>query len=167
MKKVGVLCVSLCLPLLFLAGCGGSRASSYTQPEEDALNLAELYDAGMASFESAGVEAPVLFQETDLDYISNFYPGIQDVELEQYCFAMAPVTNAPMEIALVEVASEADAQTVIDIFQARVEERSADGAYTEEAAVWKNNARVTSRGRYVFLAVLTDDYVMPEEFVLE
>ncbi len=135
-------------------------------PDDTELDLAAVYEAGMARLAEGEVEAPFLFPESNLEYLNNFYPGILDVELKQYYFAMAPVTNAPLEIAMVEAASEADAKAVREIFRERVEQRSADSSYPEETAVWKNNARVTSRGCYVFLAVLTDDYELPEEFIL-
>ncbi len=136
-------------------------------PVEETLDLAALYETGMAHFEGGEVEAPFLFPESNLEYLNNFYPGIVDVPLKQHYFAMAPVTNAPLEIAMVEVENEDDAQTVKEIFQGRVDLLSDDSAYPEEAAAWKNNARVTSRGCYVFLAVLSDDYELPEEFILD
>ena len=55
-----------------------------------------------------GEEAPVLFPETDIEYLNQFYPGIADIELKQFSAGMAPVTNAPFEIFLVEVADGAD-----------------------------------------------------------
>lgn len=133
----------------------------------DAVDLAELYQAGMDTFAAKNQEAPVLFQETDLTYLDNFYHGIAGVELKQCCFAMAPVTNAPMEVAMVEVADSKDVQTVMEIFQARVDEMSQDNGYPENSAAWKNNAKVTSRGNYVFLAVMTDEYSIPAEFILD
>ncbi len=150
--------LSLCLGILLLSGC---------QKEPVQFDLATLYDTGMARFEGGEVEPPFLFPEANLEYLNNFYPGIMDVALTQHFFAMAPVTNAPLEIAMVEVTDKKDVSTVRDIFQARVDLMSDDTAYPEESGIWKKNARVTTRGNYVFLAVLTDDYVIPAEFILD
>ena len=80
---------------------------------------------------------------------------------------MAPVTNAPFEIILVEVANEADVQTVLDIFQARVDRESGDSTYPENAEAWMNECRITSRGNYVFLAVLMGSAEIPRQFILD
>jgi hypothetical protein len=77
------------------------------------------------------------------------------------------VTNAPFEIILVEVANEADVQTVLDIFQARVDRESGDSTYPENAEAWMNKCRITSRGNYVFLAVLMGSYEIPAQFILD
>ena len=109
----------------------------------------------------------LLMQETRLDFLEAFFPGISELKLSQHRFSMSRDTNAPLEVDLVLVRNEADVQTVIDIFQARVKARAEDSSNPEYAAVWENNARVTSRGRLVILAVLPDDYgPIPEEFLL-
>ena len=87
--------------------------------------------------------------------------------MKQIYVAMAPVTNAPMEIALVEVADDSDVAAVRDIFQERIDARANEEAYPEEAAVWKKNGIVTIRGNYIFMAVMTDDYGIPGEFILD
>jgi hypothetical protein len=54
-----------------------------------------------------------------------------------------------------------------DIFQERIDERANDETYPEESVVWKKNGIVTIRGNYIFMAVMTDDYGIPEEFILD
>ena len=102
-----------------------------------------------------------------VNYLDNFYQGLAAVELKQLYAGVAPVTNAPFEIILVEVANEADVQTVLDIFQARVDRECGDSTYPENAEAWMNNCRITSRGNYVFLAVLMGSAEIPSQFILD
>lgn len=176
-KQISACIIAFAMAGVLLTACGtaGTKTSTGDTGSTDAnstgtnetMDLEELYQKGMDTYAAKDQEAPILFPETDLAYLDNFYPGIAGVELKQYCFAMAPVTNAPMEVAMVEVTDSKDVQTVLDIFQARVDEQSQDTGYPENSAAWKNNAKVTSRGNYVFLAVMTDEYGIPEEFILD
>lgn len=134
---------------------------------DEELTLEELFQKGMDSYAEKNIEPPVLFPETDIAYLENFYPGISYANIKQIYVAMAPVTNAPMEIALVEVADGSDVAAIRDIFQERIDERANDTAYPEESAIWKKNAKVTIRGNFIFMAVMTDDYGIPEEFILD
>ena len=114
-----------------------------------------------------GDSAPILFPETDINYLENFYPGLGDIELKQLYAGVAPVTNAPFEIILVEVANEADVDTVLEIFQARVDRECGDSTYPENAEAWMNNCKITSLGCYVFLAVLMGSAEIPAQFILD
>ena len=176
MKRKYLCGLLVCLLIAFtMIGCAkedvnenetgnGNENSSVTNEE---LNLETLFQEGMDSYTAAGLEPPVLFPESDPGYLENFYPGIGNVAFEQIYVAMAPVTNAPMEIALVEVKEASDVEVIRDIFQQRIDDRANDSAYPEESAVWKNNGIVTTRGNYVFMAVMTDDYGIPEVFILD
>ena len=55
----------------------------------------------------------------------------------------------------------------LDIFQARVDGETDDTAYPENAEAWLNNCKITSRGNYVFLAVLMNPCEIPAEFILD
>ena len=52
-------------------------------------------------------------------------------------------------------------------YQARADKESGDSAYPENAEAWINNCKITSRGNYVFLAVLMDPCEIPAEFILD
>ena len=138
-----------------------------TEPPVEQLDLEALYNQGMEVLAQMGSDAPVLFPELNIDYLNCFYPGIADVEMKQFYAGVAPVTNAPFEIILVEVANEADVQTVLDLFHARADLASGDTSYPENAEAWMNNCKITSRGCYVFLAVLMDPCEVPAEFILD
>ena len=174
MKKY-LICFLMCLSLsMIFGGCSsttdkdeenGTTTNAVEVDEE--MNLEELFQKGMDSYAEKDMEPPVLFPETDTGYLESFYPGISQINMKQIYVAMAPVTNAPMEIALVEVADSSDVDTVRDIFQGRIDERANDTTYPEESGVWKKNAIVTTKGSYVFMAVMTDDYGIPGEFILD
>ena len=180
--------IILSATLLFglLAGCSGELAEASTPAVQDTtqdatepsvqetteapvtpLDLEALYNQGMEVLAQRGDKAPILFPETNIDYLNAFYPGLADIELKQFYAGVAPVTNAPFEIILVEVANEADVQTVLDIFQARVDRECGDSTYPENAEAWMNNCRITSRGNYVFLAVLMGSAEIPSQFILD
>ena len=151
--------------MLLLAGC--SAETTPTDPPVESIDLEALYYQGVAVLDQMGANAPVLFPETDVAYLDQFYPGLADVELKQLYAGVAPVTNAPFEIILVEVANEADVPTVLEIYQGRVDRESDDSAYPENAEAWMNNCKITSRGCYVFLAVLMKPCEIPAEFILD
>ena len=162
-----------------LAGCDSEPAVQETTPTEpevtgestepaaEVLDLEALYNQGMEVLAEMGDEAPILFPETNIDYLNEFYPGLADIELKQLYAGVAPVTNAPFEIVLVEVADEADVPTVLEIYQSRADRESEDTTYPENAAAWLNNCKITSRGNYVFLAVLMNNCQIPAEFILD
>ena len=179
--KIISLFLAAALMLGLLAGCGNTPAPETTPPATTAPattaapettapqlpDLETLYNQGMEVLSQMGEDAPILFPETDVNYLNNFYQGLADVELKQLYAGVAPVTNAPFEIILVEVANEADVQTVLDIFQARVDRECDDSTYPENAEAWMNKCRITSRGNYVFLAVLMGSAEIPAQFILD
>ena len=179
--KIISLFLAAALMLGLLAGCGNIPAPETTPPATTAPattaapettapqlpDLETLYNQGMEVLSQMGEDAPILFPETDVNYLNNFYQGLADVELKQLYAGVAPVTNAPFEIILVEVANEADVQTVLDIFQARVDRECDDSTYPENAEAWMNKCRITSRGNYVFLAVLMGSAEIPAQFILD
>lgn len=179
--KIISLFLAAALMLGLLAGCGNTPAPETTPPATTAPattaapettapqlpDLETLYNQGMEVLSQMGEDAPILFPETDVNYLNNFYQGLADVELKQLYAGVAPVTNAPFEIILAEVANEADVQTVLDIFQARVDRECDNSTYPENAEAWMNKCRITSRGNYVFLAVLMGSAEIPAQFILD
>lgn len=99
-------------------------------------DLETLYNQGHGSFGAMGDEAPILFLEINIDYLNEFYPGLAAIEMKQFYAGVAPVTNAPFEIILVEVADVADVRTVLEIFHARMDRESDDSTYPENAKAW-------------------------------
>ena len=169
MRIISIL-LTVTMLLCILAGCNAQPVETTpTEPEEtvELPDLETLYNQGMEVLAQMGDEAPILFPETNIDYLNQFYPGLADIELKQLYAGVAPVTNAPFEIILVEVANEADVSTVLEIFQGRVDRESGDTAYPENAEAWMNKCKITSRGNYAFLAVLMGSCEIPAEFILD
>ena len=145
-----------------------TAAPADTQAPEGPVDIEALYEAGMAKIKGEQGDELVLIPETDPEFVESLFPGLTSIDMAQYKLALSPVTNGPVEVDIVEVKNEADVQKVIDIFQARVDSLSEDTGYPENAAAWKNNSRITSRGNLVILAVLTDYYgEIPAEFILD
>ena len=144
--KIRLIAMILAVAALFgvLSGCTGKSTEQETIPilqevtEAPAVlpDLETLYNQGMEVLAQMGDEAPILFPETNIDYLNAFYPGLASVELKQLYAGVAPVTNAPFEIILVEVADAADVPTVLEIFHARMDKESGDSTYPENAEAW-------------------------------
>ena len=143
--KMRFISALLAVAVLFamLAGCTSEPA---IEAPAEQIDLEALYNQGMEVLAQMGDEAPILFPETNIDYLNEFYPGLADIELKQLYAGVAPVTNAPFEIILVEVADEADVPTMLEIFHARMDKESDDSTYPENAEAWINNCKITSRG---------------------
>ena len=181
--RVAAIILSVAMLLSVLSGCSGKAPEEETVPVLQAASevpaaepaessaalpdLETLYNQGMEVLAQMGDEAPILFPETNIDYLNEFYPGLADIEMKQFYAGVAPVTNAPFEIILVEVADEADVPVLLDIFHARMDKESDDSTYPENAEAWIRNCKITSRGCYVFLAVLMDPCEIPAEFILD
>ena len=177
MKRMISVILATILLVSMMAGCTAIPEETLpAQPQDteettltsaDMPDLETLYYQGMDVLAEMGDDAPVLFPETDINYLDQFYPGLADIELKQLYAGVAPVTNAPFEVVLVEVADEADVPTVLEIFQARADNEGGDTTYPENAAAWLNDCKITSRGCYVFLAVLMGSCEVPAEFILD
>ena len=163
-KSLTALILTAAMVLGLMAGCTSAPPETTAAPLPD---LETLYNQGMEVLAQMGDHAPVLFPETNIGYLNQFYPGLADIELKQLYAGVAPVTNAPFEIILLELADEADVPDVIEILQARVDKECGDSTYPENAEAWMNNCKITSRGCYVFLAVLMDPCEIPAEFILD
>jgi hypothetical protein len=132
--KIRLIAMILAVAALFgvLSGCTGKSTEQETIPilqevtEAPAVlpDLETLYNQGMEVLAQMGDEAPILFPETNIGYLNEFYPGLADIEMKQFYAGVAPVTNAPFEILLAEVADEADVPALLEIFHARMDRES-------------------------------------------
>ena len=145
MKKILVFALSLVLVFGALTGCGQSANSSSANVDLQAFH-ASLFEKYPEYF-TASVDAT--------EYAEMFeaaYPGLSAIETKQLLVYQPMMSFVVCELALVEVANAADVQTVKDIFQKRIDDQVAGGAfYPESVAGWTNNAHVVSNGNYVML----------------
>ena len=133
-----------------LTACGGDSSKSY--------DLQEVYQEILAAQpENTDDLSGVMFETTDQDAIEEVYPGLGAIELKQHA-----VTGF-CEIMLVEVADSKDVQSVVDIFNQRIDTASDDSFYPETAQLWAQNAQVQTEGNYVAMVALPDGYTVPEK----
>lgn len=159
MKKVMSLCLAL-LMVLCLAACGGQQ-----ETKQESVDLRAAYDEAIAVVnQELGAEAPVLLEETNMDYIGGIYVGLADIELKQGVFFLSPTTKS-CEIVMVEAANSGDVETIREIFQTRIDGVANDATYPEEAGMWKNSSRVSVNGNYVVLEVLPEGCTVPDAFL--
>ena len=160
MKKLFTLCLALVLAL-GLAACGKEKESSDTQ----SVDLRAEYEAGIKQVQDElGDNAPVLLEETAVELLNSYYPGLENAKLKQGVFFISP-TATSCEVSMVEAESAADAEIVRQSFQARVDGMANDTTYPDEAAMWKNSATVTVNGNYVVLEVLPEGCTVPDAFL--
>ncbi len=169
MKKL--LCILLAaVMVLALAACGGNDAPAANgdndpqqEPQTQSVDLKQTAADAVAAL---GDEYP-MFPVEDAEELEGLYPGLSAIETKQVVAYQPPVSGFGCELAMVEVANAADAETVRGIFQARVDGFANDTAYPENAPAWKNNAAVTVNGSYVVLGVLPEDTDLPPVFKAE
>ena len=85
-KSLTALILAAAMVLGLMAGCTSAPPETTAAPLPD---LETLYNQGMEVLAQMGDEAPILFPETNIDYINNFYPGIADIELKQFYAGVA------------------------------------------------------------------------------
>ena len=132
MKKLFTLCLVLVLAL-GLAACGKEKESSDAQ----SVDLRAEYEAGIKQVQDElGDNAPVLLEETAVELLNSYYPGLENAKLKQGVFFISP-TATSCEVSM----------------------------YPDEAAMWKNSSTVTVNGNYVVLEVLPEGCTVPDAFL--
>ena len=149
MKRLFAFLLALCL-VLGLASCGGKK-------DGFSLDLAAFYD------EVTGEDFPMMMELSD-EMVEGIYPGLGAIERKQSVLYSAAVSFTPCEIAMVEVADAKDVEAVQAIFQKRIDDQVAGGAwYPESIEGWKNGSEIVTRDNYVCLFVTPEDLPSPAE----
>ena len=156
MRKLIALLLAM-LMTVSVCGCSGE----VSEGPAPGTALSAFYEAVLDA-QPEGAEELIFFEESDPNLIASFYPGLENIALNQQAFYMPPIATHPCEIVLVEVANSADVQAVADIFQARIDLGSDNSNYPESAAGWKMYAQVQRSGNFVCMIVLPEGYVIPE-----
>ena len=155
MKKT-VICLLVLLMVTVLWGCAGKEKGP-----EPGIPLDTFY-RGILEAQPEDMEELILFEESNPDLIASFYPGLENIELNQQVFYMPPIATHPCEIVMVEVKNSQDVQMVADLFRQRIEMGADDTSYPESAAGWRMYAQVQYSGNYVCMIVLPEGYVIAE-----
>ncbi len=140
MKKVLSFFLVLALALGMTA-CGSGKDAAETP------DLQAYYDDLMTSL---GDNAPMMMEVTD-DLVESMYPGLSSYTFNQKVLQTAAISAVAFEMALVEVADEADVEAVKGIFQSRIDSQVEGGAmYPATIEAWQN-AEVIVNGNVVAL----------------
>ena len=135
--------------MLCVAACGGSGKGD---SNAEAPNLQKFYDDFMASLGADNAPAMMNANE-DASYVESFFPGLGEVELKQSVLQMAMMSQVGFELALVECAKAEDVETVKNIFQTRVDNQVAGGAFYPAVAEAWENSEIIVKGNVVALIV--------------
>ena len=156
MKKFIILLLAA-LMVFALCACGGEKSSAPEPGTELAVFYQRVLDA-----QGDRAEELIFFEEFNPDLIASFYPGLENIELNQQAFYMPPVVTHPCEIVLVEVKNSSDVPAVEEIFQKRIDTGADNTNYPESADGWRLYAQVQKSGNFVCMIVLPEGYVIPE-----
>lgn len=154
MKRYITVLLALMLMLTSLTACGKSKDGS--------LDLEEVYQS-ILDAQDCPEEEYIMLPEENEDYINYFYAGLSDIELKQRVIYMHPVTGAPTEVMLVELANADDVEAVQKIFQARIDLGIADDFIPENSQGWQDNAQIQTSGNYVALICMADCCTIPDD----
>ena len=138
MKKIFALLLALVMALALVAcgqkedNIGGETKDDQTQTDGQSVDLRAEYDAAIKQVQDElGDNAPVLLEETAVELLNSYYPGLENAKLKQGVFFISP-TATSCEVSMVEAESAADAEIVRQSFQARVDSMANDTTYPEE-----------------------------------
>ncbi len=88
------------------------------------------------------------------------YPGLGSVPVRQRLIYVPKTAEVSVELALVEVENDADAEAVKAVFQKRIDDKAAAGD-----GEWKTHANIFAGGKYVLLAVHElSEYMVDADF---
>lgn len=162
MKKLFALMLSAALCLSLLAACAPKEPAG-----GDPVDLAAFAQTLMENHEFASFVEKV--DPTDEEFgaimMENSYPGLKDLDLEQSEVYLCMVSFSTGEFALVQAKNADDAAKAEEIFQARIDNMTAEGMnYPETIELWSKNAQVVANGDYVMLVVHDDSAAIVDEF---
>lgn len=107
MKKLCVFCMALLMLAMTACGKDTSGGGKDTSGGGQSVDLRAAYEAAIAQVnEELGDNAPALLEETAVEMLNGYYPGIADIQLKQSVFFLSP-TATSCEVAMVEVADSA------------------------------------------------------------
>lgn len=151
---VGIMLVAF-LMIVFTACKNNEVDKNFT------ISLEEVYENIINAQGEVGEEL-VLLPETNEDYIDELYSGLNDIEIEEKALYVHPIGIA-CEIALVRVKNSADIENVKTIFEQRIE-KGVDSIMcdSESQDIWRTRAQVQTKGNYICMIVLPDEYTIPQ-----
>lgn len=169
MKKVIPLALAAAVLLAALSAC--SKPGDNGSAADKQVDLAAFAQTVTESHEFGGFLERIDTGDPDMgefmtEMLGNYYPGLTDLELGQMEVYMSMISFSSGELALVQAKSADDAAKVKDIFQARIDAKTAEGAgnYPEEVELWQRSSQVAANGNYVMLVCADDCGAIVDEF---
>lgn len=171
MKKMLCAAMAAVFCLSLLSACSGSKADNPSQAPEKDVDLAAFAQTLTETHEFSGFLQRIDPNDKDMgefmtEMLGNYYPGLTDLELKQMEIYMSMISFSSGELALARANSAEDAAKVQEIFQARVDAKTTEGAgnYPEEVEMWQRSSKVVSNGSYVMLVCAEDCDAIVNEF---
>ena len=171
MKRIIALCTAAVLCLTLLSGCSAGKEDSPSHAPGKDADLAAFAQTVTENHELGGFLNRIDADDPDMgefmaDMLNNYYPGLTDLDLEQMEVYMSMISFSSGELALAQAKDADGAAKLQEIFEARVESKSTEGAgnYPEEVEMWQRNSRVVGRGNYVMLVCAEDCEAIVGEF---
>ena len=156
MKKTIAILLAL-LTIAAVCACGAEKEKA----PAPGTPLSTFYQS-VIDMQPADADALIFFEENNPDLIESFYPGLNDIEFSQKLLYMPPIATHPCEIFLVEAKNSEDAETVAEIFKARIALGADNDSYPESAKGWQLYAQVQRSGNFVCMIVLPEGHIIPE-----
>ena len=132
--------MAVVMMILLLTGCGG-KTGTETSTGKQAPNLTVWMDDYM---ESLGDDAPAV-EVLDSDFISMFYPGLENYDTKQCDIRIAAISAVAFEFALIEAETPEDAEAIGEILQKRIDTQIETGAfYPATVEAWEKAETVVT-----------------------
>lgn len=167
MKKLISLSLAALLCLSLLSACGGGDGGA----GDKKVDLAAFAQTVTENHEFGGFLERVDPEDAEMgefmaEMLNNYYSGLTDLDLEQMELYMSMVSFSSGELALVQAKSAEDAAKVQEIFQARIDAKTTEGAgnYPDEVEMWQRSAQVAANGNYVMLVCAEDCDAIVSDF---
>ncbi|MBD5118081.1 MAG: DUF4358 domain-containing protein [Clostridiales bacterium] len=171
MKKMLCAAMAAALCLSLLSACSGNKADGTSQAPEKDVDLAAFAQTLTETHEFSGFLERIDTEDENMgeymaDLLSNYYPGLTDLELKQMEIYMSMISFSSGELALVEAKTGDDAAKVQEIFQSRVDSKTTEGPnnYPEEVEMWQRSSKIVSNGNNVMLVCAEDCDAIVSEF---
>lgn len=155
MKKSILLILALVLALGCLAACGKTDGAAPT--DVPTSTPAESVDLNAFWDEQSGkYDVPDMTEMND-ELLESYYPGLKDIAVKQLVVKVPMMSSVVSEYVFVECESDADAATVQEILQKRVDDQAAGGAWYPDSVENWGKAQVIVNGAYVAMIAAGDN----------
>lgn len=164
MKKWFTLLLAAVMCLSLLAACSPKDSGEDNKEPVDLAAFAQTLTENH-EFSDFVEKVDTTDEEFGAVMLENSFPGLKDLDLAQEEIYLCMVSFGTGEFALVQAKNSDDAAKVSEIFQARIDNMTAEGEnYPETIELWSKSAKVVTNGNYVMLICHEDCDAIANEF---